>query len=274
MTLLLRLKGLFLRLLPKKVFYMLGYLLGYLWFYVLRIRRNEAIKNVCMVLGVDRDEGKRIVLQSMINIVISFLEFISQRKVKVAYKGLENWIQRLKGGAIVATAHTSNWDILERVACENSIKLGVLSRKTKFSPLQSLLEELRRSRNEVVFWEHTGIATLVRFLRSEGVLGVVIDQNMPPRHGRPAKFFNKMVNTTFTPQILSIRSGRPIIPVFIRRVELGSYEIIFYEPHILRDHSDEEIQNSMNYLNELLEKFIRENPSQWLWVHKRFKPLR
>jgi len=97
---------------------------------------------------------------------------------------------------------------------------------------------------------------------------------MPPRRGRPATFFSQRVNTTFAPQIISIRTGLPILPAFIRRVQRERFEVVFYSPHRPADDSDRGIENSMNYLNNLLMDFIRLYPDQWLWVHKRFKPLR
>ncbi|MCX7957892.1 MAG: lysophospholipid acyltransferase family protein [Deltaproteobacteria bacterium] len=273
MTLLLKIKGFFLRLLPDKLFYFISCLLGYFWFYVLRIRRKTAVKNVIMALNVGKEEAEKIVLGSMINLVSAFMEFISQREVRIEFSGYKEIKEILAKGAIVVTAHTANWDVLEQAASKEKINLGVLSRKSRFMMLQAFAEDVRRRRGETVFYEDTGFSVLMKFLKSKGVLGIVIDQNMPPRHGRPALFFGKMVNTTFAPQILSLRSGLPIIPVFIRMVERGRYEITFYKPNFLVSATDEEILNSMNSLNMLLEQFIRENPSQWLWVHRRFKPL-
>ncbi len=274
MTLLFRLKGLLLRLLPERFFYLLSKFLGYVWFYVFRIRRETAIKNVCLSLNLTKNDAERIVRDSMVGLCASFLEFVSQRKLKINLIGYEENKELLKKGAIVVTAHTGNWDVLEQIASQEKIKLGVLSRKSGFLPIQSFLNYVRKSRNEVVFLSDTSVSSLIKFLKSGGVLGVAIDQNMPPKHGRPALFFGQRVNTTFAPQILSFRSGLPIIPVFIRRIEMGRYEVLFYQHCIIRDFSDTEIENSMNYLNLLLEKFIRKYPDQWLWVHRRFKPLR
>lgn len=273
MALLFRIKGLFLKILPKKLFYLLARFLGYLWFYILRVRRRVAIENVCMTLGVSRKEAEKIVLESMVGLVTSFLEFVSQRSLRIRYVGFNEVKEVIFRGGIIVTAHTGNWDVLEQVAYQNNIRLGVLSRKSKFLPLQKFVEYIRGKRGEIIFEETTRIPALVRFVKSGGVLGLVIDQNMPPEHGRPALFFGREVNTTYTPQILSLRTGLPIIPVFVKRIEDGDYEVIFYELQTLRDKSDESIKNSMNYLNKRLEDFIRSNPTQWLWVHRRFKPL-
>ncbi len=226
-----------------------------------------------MALNVTVREAERIVLGSMTGLVISFLEFISQRRVQIVYSGLNENLETLKNGAIIVTAHTGNWDILEQAAFDKNIRLGVITRRSRFLPLQSFVEYIRRRRHETVFGEDVGIPVLMGFLRDKGVLGIVIDQNMPPRRGRPALFFGKEVNTTFAPQILSVRSGLPIIPVFVRRVNAGRYEILFHKPHFVKSSADEDIRASMDTLNGLLEEFIRKYPDQWLWVHRRFKPL-
>jgi len=270
----LRLIGYFLRIIPDRIFYLFANMLGYLWFYIIRIRRRVATENVISALALTRDESERIVRSSMINLVVSFLEFISERPVVIDYANIEELNSLREKGAVIVTAHTANWDVLEQAASQNRIRLGIISRRSGFLPLQAFLDEIRKRRNEVVFAEDVHIGEMVRFLRSGGFLGVVIDQNMPPKRGRPALFFGKEVNTTFAPQILSLRADRVILPAFIRRVKDGQYEITFYRHHIVRDASDSEIRNSMNYLNSLLEEFIRRYPEQWLWVHRRFKPLK
>jgi len=272
--LLLRLKALFLRLLPNSIFYGIATLLGYIWFYIVPIRRGVAMENVMKCLGTSRREASNIVLRSMINIVTAFMEFISQRDIHIVYRNYEELGKVKSEGAIIATAHTGNWDVLERAASMEKIRLGVISRKSKFSPLNNLLDNIRKKRGETVFKDDTPVSTLSKFLKGGGFLGVVIDQNMPPKRGRPATFFSQRVNTTFAPQLISLRSRLPIMPVFIRRVERDRFEVVFYTTHRPEDDSDRAIEDSMNYLNGLLMDFIRQYPDQWLWVHRRFKPLR
>ena len=273
-ALLLRIEGFILRILPKCIFYCIATLLGYIWFYIIPIRRGVALENVMRCLNVSERDARRIVLNSMINIATSFLEFIAQRDVIITYRNYEEFESIKNEGGVIATAHTGNWDVLESVAIREGVRLGVISRKSGIDALNRFLETIRKERGETIFEEDTPISQLLKFLRDGGFLGIVIDQNMPPRRGRPATFFSQRVNTTFAPQIISIRTGLPILPAFIRRVQRERFEVVFYSPHRPADDSDRGIENSMNYLNNLLMDFIRLYPDQWLWVHKRFKPLR
>lgn len=275
MTLFFKLKGFFLRLLPEGLFYLLARILALIWFYALRIRRGVAIHNIMLALGVSKDEAKKIALNSLVNLTASFMEFVSQRRVNINYVNYDIIENHINSGAIIVTAHTGNWDILERAAALKGLRLGVISRVSRFSPIMKFLNEIRKSRGEAVFSQNASVMELSKFLRRGGrFLGIVIDQNMPPRHGRPALFFGREVNTTFAPQILSIRTNLPIIPVFIRRVNKNNFEVVVYNAERLRGDSDQEIVDSMNQLNLLLEGFIKKYPEQWLWVHRRFKPLR
>ncbi|MGB9600973.1 MAG: lysophospholipid acyltransferase family protein, partial [Myxococcota bacterium] len=233
-----KIKGLFLRKLPDRFFYFLAKLLALFWFYIIRIRRGVAIQNIMLSLKVSESEAKKIALNSLINITTSFLEFISQRGVNIDFKNFEQIESHIQSGAIVVTAHTGNWDVLERAAGLKNLRLGLISRRSSFSPIMKFLENIRDSRGEVVFYQNSSIAGMCRFLRGGGFLGIAIDQNMPPRHGRPAVFFNQEVNTTFAPQILSIRTGLPIIPVFIRRVKEKNFEVIAYEAERPKDDSE------------------------------------
>lgn len=227
-----------------------------------------------MALKINQKEAERIARKAFINLSISYLEFISQRRVIIDYKNLEE-INKLKGsGVIIVTAHTGNWDILERAASDLGLNIGIISRRSAFSPLQRFLEDIRKKRGESIFNEDARYSLMSSFIKTGGRLGIAIDQNMPPKRGRTATFFSKEVNTTYAPQILSIRTGAPILPVFVRRIRENRFEVEFFTPYRLEDNSDTSIFKSMNTLNNLLEDYIKRYPDQWLWVHRRFKPLK
>lgn len=72
---------------------------------------------------------------------------------------------------------------------------------------------------------------------------------------------------------LAIRTGAPVIPTIAYRKANGSYVMRFEEPIPLLQSEDPElaiIKNTANYVAHT-ERWIREFPEQWLWIHRRWK---
>jgi len=64
-----------------------------------------------------------------------------------------------------------------------------------------------------------------------------------------------------------------VIPFFIARVGEGKYKIIIEDPIEYEGEAEGEeklVQMTAQY-NEVMESVIREYPSQWFWMHNRWR---
>jgi KDO2-lipid IV(A) lauroyltransferase len=90
-------------------------------------------------------------------------------------------------------------------------------------------------------------------LQSEGVL---------------VDFLCRKAWTMKAPVLFSQKTGAPLLPAFIQRTAEG-HKINFH-PHMFPD-KDIDIEIHLEILNAYLEEHIKEDPSQWLWIHRRWK---
>jgi len=62
------------------------------------------------------------------------------------------------------------------------------------------------------------------------------------------------------------------VPVFIRRTGEG-HEITVHPEVSLSSNSNQEeaVREDTERFSSFIEDYIRENPSQWLWMHRRWK---
>jgi KDO2-lipid IV(A) lauroyltransferase len=114
---------------------------------------------------------------------------------------------------------------------------------------------------------------MLRVLRKNGILGLLIDQNTGQWEGVFVDFFGMPACTTNGPALLALHTGAPVIPVFIVRQDDGRYRIIFGpEVDIIHteDRENDVIENTRNF-TAIIEKMVRRYPDQWLWVHNRWK---
>jgi KDO2-lipid IV(A) lauroyltransferase len=94
-----------------------------------------------------------------------------------------------------------------------------------------------------------------------------MDQYMPPPMGKPLHFFGVRVDTLTAIAPLARRTSAPITPVTQRRSADGTVVVAIEPEFPLGEDDDADNQR----LSDLVERWIRAEPAQWLWAHRRFK---
>ncbi|MDR0367199.1 MAG: hypothetical protein LBH41_01325 [Rickettsiales bacterium] len=115
-----------------------------------------------------------------------------------------------------------------------------------------------------------GTKAAMGVLRSGGAILVVPDQKF--QTGIEGRFFGRRVKSPVGAAKLASHFDCPILPIQIAREKGLSHRIIFHEPFMpARDSSGRPDEaETMQQINNRIEQWVRENPSQWFWVHDRF----
>ena len=138
------------------------------------------------------------------------------------------------------------------------------------------LTALRESAgNEVIEKEHAMIRSMRRLKAAQGV-AFVVDQNVHEKEGIFVNFFGREACTTPFAARLALKTGAMVLPC--RAVMTGDlrYRVI-YDPPI--DPStfgtgDEAVRRLTQAMMNPTEGWIRANPDQWLWMHRRWHTQR
>jgi KDO2-lipid IV(A) lauroyltransferase len=111
----------------------------------------------------------------------------------------------------------------------------------------------------------TGLAAMVRHLRSGGMLGMLVDQYMS--HGETLTFFGHPALTALSAAELALKYDALLVPTYaVRRPDGLSFDIIV-EPPIAPGTPERMTQA----LNDSLEALVRLHLDQWFWIHRRWK---
>ena len=95
------------------------------------------------------------------------------------------------------------------------------------------------------------------------------DQDMGPKGSVFAPFFGRPACTVTTPSRLARISGAISIFLDLHRDFDGVYHLSFVA--MPDDYPcEDEVENAYQ-LNQYIEKTVRNHPSQYMWMHKRFK---
>ncbi len=112
-----------------------------------------------------------------------------------------------------------------------------------------------------------GAKDIVDAINNSFSIVLLIDQK--DSSGEKVLFFNKKVKTQTGFLKIARRYKLPIIPVQNRRIDNGNIELTFLEPFYHNNLEINDIQ-MMEKIHKIIEDWIKSEPGQWFWQHKRF----
>lgn len=191
-------------------------------------------------------------------------------------EGFGNW-QRANArgkGVMFISGHLANWEMMVAMGGLHGIALNLVTRHLKPEWLHKKLEAGRLSVGCRGIYQPRTLPAVLRALRNGESIGFAMDQYMPPPMGSPAPFFGVQVDSLSAVAPLALRTGAAILPVTQRREPDGLVRIIVSPELELGSELKDAPERITALLLREMEAMIRANPSQWLWVHRRFKNLK
>lgn len=190
-----------------------------------------------------------------------------ERTVRV--EGLEHWEKaRARGkGALFVSTHIANWEFNAAIGAIKGMSILIVTRNLKPRWLHDWMEKVRLTTGVRAAYQPRTMPPIMKQVRDGGGVVFVMDQYMPPPMGSPLRLFGVLVDTLSAVAPLARRTGAAILPVSARRGADGSFTVTI-EPEMTLSDSDA-VDNQR--LADLVERWMRENPAQSLWGHRRFK---
>ncbi|APC97322.1 bacterial lipid A biosynthesis acyltransferase family protein [Francisella frigiditurris] len=126
-----------------------------------------------------------------------------------------------------------------------------------------------RKKNITECYERTNLLPIIRSLKKKITLWYAPDQDFEGLHSTFVPFFDKACSTLVVTPWLVKNTDAVVVPIYYTRNEdLSGYKIIVSDP--IENFPTDEVEGA-RYTNEILEGFIRKNPEQYLWQHRRYK---
>ncbi|HYA32020.1 MAG TPA: lysophospholipid acyltransferase family protein [Thermodesulfovibrionales bacterium] len=262
-----------------------GELLGLLLYYVWKSRRTIAVDNLrgCADRGALSltQSPEEVIRENFRNLGRSFIEIVkiyygTGRGIldKVVIKGIENFNKaRAKGkGVILITGHCGNWELLALASSYKVAPLSVVVRPLNNPYLNAFLQKARSRFGNRVIDKKGALRALLSTFKEGGCVGILMDQAVLPDEGYVTDFLGRGAWTSRMPALLARKTGAPAVPAFIRRTGEG-HEIMVYPELALSSNSNQEeaVKEDTKRFSSFIEDYIKENPSQWLWMHRRWK---
>jgi len=271
-------------LLRRKSAIFLGQILGRAAYFLLKDDRKTTLQNLRFALGRELGEKriKRISLEVFENIGKNIADVFRLRKFDwekikqiVETEGLEDLDRAYnKGrGLIGLSGHIGNFELLATYLSLRGYKFSVVGREIYDPRLNQLLIENRERMGFENINSADDVRKIIFSLRQGRGVGILADQDSKRVKGVYVDFFGRKAKTPVGPALLHLKYGFPMIPLAILRSGRYDYRIIVKKPIFFTPTGEKErdlVRITQLYTSEL-EKIIRENPSQWVWMHKRWR---
>jgi KDO2-lipid IV(A) lauroyltransferase len=196
-------------------------------------------------------------------------------KCDVTISGLEHLRSSLeKGhGVIGLGAHMTGFLLLTTRLAQADIPFVILTKDQRNSAIRdtlTYLKDLNGIRYISIDCPDKGKGETLRCLANNELVYLIADERKK-RDGVLAPFFGKDALTAAGPAALSLKTGAPIVPIFIARRN-GSFVIDILPALNGRvDDPRPSVFEMTCRANRSIENYIRKYPDQWVWMQRRWR---
>ena len=269
--------------LPFRVTHWASTMIGNLWFAFDARHRNVAIGNLERAFGSEMSpetireiarENFRQLARLLFEVGWSLRLKNKDIRKHIRVEGLENTRRAFSEnkGVLFLTGHLGSWELLTLVPALIPYTIHDIYRPLDYKPLDRVFIDFRTRFGMKLISKEGAIKNILRALsRKEGV-GIPLDQSVGAKDGVFTDFFGQPTCTSKGMALIAIKTGAPVIPVFMVR-EHGRFKTIF-GPKIHCEKTGDTHLDLIEYTsayNNVIEDFVRHYPSQWFWVHNRWK---
>jgi len=274
------------RILPPRGVVFIAKILGTSAFYLIKRYRERVLSNLSLAFRGEKDlqEITKLAKEVFFNFTLTPMETIYMAAVpfeisvkRIKIKGQEYLDAALaKGNGVIALgAHLGSFTMLGTRLALEGYSFNVIINEGKFPKLTKRLAGLQRKVGQKPFPPKpatTSVKKSLNCLRRNEILYLIADEQKR-RGGFPVPFFGQTAYTAPGPAIFSLKTGAPILPMFVVR-EKGIPQTLFIGSPIEIERTSDEKKDAevlTARFTKVIEESIRQYPSQWPWLNRRWK---
>lgn len=258
-------------------------ILAFIFFYLIPIRKQVVFENLRKAFPEFEEEKiNEVAFSCYRNIIISFFEILYMQKMSrpeiINMLNLDNADLIIKNyqygkGVILLSAHFGNWELIAAsVSARVNIPFHVVVKHQSNPYVDRKINSVRVKWGNEIVSLGISIRNIYKELKNKNLVAMIADQR-GPADGLRIKFFGKDTAVYTGPAILAIKTGAPLIYGITIRQPDYSYKVVLEKINVenLPDDEEEKVKEICQRLASFLEKYVRQYPEQWLWMHKIWK---
>jgi len=241
-------------------------------------------QNIKIGLGnLDEKKEKEIINGMWSNIGRTFAEYIFLKDfkfnktnfdhIKINGTNYLNEIKTTNKPVVFFSCHLANFELMAMELDKFGIKCAAIYRPLNNIFLNPLMEYLRMKYicpNQIPKGR-VGVREVIKKVNDGYSIALMVDQRVGQAPKIP--FFGEPAHTTTIPAQLALKYDCKLVPIFLERKGDVNFEMTVHEPYEIQKtgNVDADTKNITLKINQIIEKMIIKNPTQWLWSHNRWK---
>lgn len=176
-------------------------------------------------------------------------------------------------GILFFTGHFGSWEVFNLLPPAFGFGMNILVRRIDNPLIESFVDNFRTRFGSVTLDKTKSARTMFRVLENGELLGILADLNVQEREGTFVDFFGIPASTTTSIAKLALKTNAIVLPAFAVWNEAKNKYVVHLEPPVeyrAGDNSDENIGELTQAITNVVERYVRKYPEQWLWIHKRW----
>ena len=258
--------------------------LGLLAFYLVKGERLKTIRNLTIAYGDEKSEKEieQMAKEVFLNLGRAAAEAAIKLKLtdkekyfsNVEVVGMEHAEQAFKRGkgVINIVPHIGCWEAASKAYTLLGFPAGAVAKPLHNQMINNWVMKNRSINGFKIFPRGSTYKTLLLHLKNNNSLGMLMDQDTNVK-GVFVHFYGKPAYTSIGTAMLALDSDASVFVASYIRDEGNRYKFIFDKPMEVIRTGDrkEELQLNSEQFQKAVEKQIKNYPTQWTWMHERWK---
>src|SRR5258706_1721569 len=175
-------------------------------------------------------------------------------------------------GVMFFSGHFANWEVMPFIAEQLGYPGGEVYRPPNNPYVDRWLVKQRRTfgPKDQIAKGPQGTRRIFTLLRRGKAICLLVDQKT--NEGIPVSYFGREAMTTPAPAALALKLGSALVPAQIERTRGAHFRFRFHPEIAFAPSGDHErdVADLTEILTRKIEEIVRQRPSQWLWIHRRW----
>ena len=176
-------------------------------------------------------------------------------------------------GVLFFTGHFGSWEVFNLLPPAFGFGMNILVRRIDNPLVESFVDNFRIRFGSVTLDKTKSARKMFRVLENGELLGILADLNVQEKEGVFVDFFGIESSTTTSIAKLALKTGAVVLPAFAVWEESKRKYVVYLEPPVeyeKTENPEADIVNLTQDITNVVERYVRKYPEQWLWIHKRW----
>jgi len=272
------------RLLPRGLARTAGVAISAVAFRALGRLRRVGLRNLELAFpGITAGERETILRSEYRNLGFLLAEFCKMPGYTAAtasrfirYEGLQNYLRaRERGkGVLVLTGHLGAWELSSFYHSLMGMPMGMVIRRLDNPLVDEFVNRIRCLHGNRVIHKDDFARGLIASMRAGETVGILMDTNMTPPQGVFVPFFGVLACTASGMARIAEKTGAAVLPGFLLWEQREQKYVLHFGEELEIVHTEDAEQDVLTNtatFTAAIERYVRQYPDQWLWMHRRWK---